>query len=343
MSTTVLENKTVAVPERKLLKVLNLSVGDHAGAGYSLSHALNKREGVQSISLRTSNNWLNYPAMGEARVYGKDGCKKIIEASDVVIFHSAVRPFFDAFGLDLEAMKAKKKFLYFHGSECRNNAVGILKDAREVMGNYEVLLSTPDLLQYVPEGVWLPVARDLTAIRKKYGMHPRDKNALENWMKEPIPQKTVFAHAPTNEELKGSPAFYKILSELINEFENVEFQSIKDVPWDTCLRMLSEVNVLYDQYLTGAYGMISVEASVFGAASFCKLSPEVCSIMEKESGQKQPFIQWLDDDELRTQSFMLAQEPKLQRKFGNLLQAYCQKMHDDVNVAQRFMGILEKT
>ena len=122
MSKTLLENKPMLGSERKLLKVLNLSVGDHAGAGYALSHALNKHGDVQSISLRTSNNWLNYPAMGEARVYGKEGCKKLIEAADVVIFHSAVRPFFDAFGLDREVMKTKKKFLYFHGSECRNNA-----------------------------------------------------------------------------------------------------------------------------------------------------------------------------------------------------------------------------
>ena len=339
MSAAVLEDAP-ATPNRTL-KILNLSVGDQAGAGYSLSHAFNKREDVQSISLRTSNNWLNYPAMAEARVYGKDGCKKLVEAADVVIFHSAVRPFFDAFGLDREAMRAKKKFLYFHGSDCRNSGLAIMKDAREVMGDYEILLSTPDLLQIIPAGFWLPVARDFDAIKEKYGLATRDKSALDNW--GALVQKTVFAHAPTNLELKGSPVFYKILTELIDTIESVEFLSIKDVPWDTCLRMLSEVNVLYDQFLTGAYGMISVEASVFGAASFCKLAPGVCSVMEEESGLKQPFIQWLDEDELRTQSFMLAQEPKLQRKFGALVQAYCQKMHDDVNVAQRFMRILEKT
>jgi hypothetical protein len=64
-------------------------------------------------------------------------------------------------------------------------------------------------------------------------------------------------------------------------------------------------------------------------------------MMEKESGLPQPFIQWLDQDELRTQSFMLVQEPKLQRKFGDMAQAYCRKMHDDLNVAERFMKIVE--
>ncbi len=335
-------NECCQGPEKKApLKVLNLCISDSGAGAFSLSHALNKFPDVESISLRTSNSWVNYPAMAEARVYGKEGCKQLVEAADVVIFHSAVRPFFDAFSLDKEVMKTKRKFLYFHGSDCRNNGVAIMEDAREVMGNYEVLLSTPDLLERVPAGFWLPVARDFDAISAKYGMADRDRNAMANW--GAFKKKTVLAHAPTNVELKGSPVFYKIITELIDTVEDVDFLSIKDVPWDTCLRMLSQVNILYDQFILGGYGMISVEAAVFGVACFCNLAPRVCDVIEKESGLPQPFIQWNNEDELRTQSFMLAQEPELQRKFGALANQYCRKMHDDINVAERFMRILEKT
>jgi hypothetical protein len=337
-----LSNENEAGLEKKApLKVLNLCISDSGAGAYSLSHALNKRSDVESISLRTSNSWVNYPAMAEARVYGKEGCKKLVEAADVVIFHSAVRPFFDAFNLDKEILKAKRKFLYFHGSDCRNNGLAIMEDAREVMGAYEILLSTPDLLDRVPNGFWLPVARDFDAIHANYAATPKDRAALENW--GAFKKKTVLAHAPTNVELKGSPVFYKIITEVIDTIENVDFLSIKDVPWDTCLRMLTQVNVLYDQFILGGYGMISVEASVFGAACFCNLAPRVCDVMEKESGLPQPFIQWNNEDELRTQSFMLAQEPDLQHKFGAMTTQYCRKMHDDVNVAERFMRILEKT
>jgi hypothetical protein len=318
------------------MRILNLCISDSGAGAYSLSHALNKVPGIQSINLRTSNSWVNYPTIAEIRNYGKEGCKAMIEASDVIIFHSTVRPFFSAFNLDKDKVKHKKLFLYFHGSECRNFGPAILKDTAEIIGgNYGILISSPDLLPLVPDAFWMPVARDFATLKRKYDMDARDSKALKSW-KGAI-KKTVIAHAPTNEELKGSPVFYKIITELVDNFTDLEFLSIRDVPWDTCMRMLSDVSILYDQYILGGYGMISVEAAMFGAAVFCKLNPAVADYMHKESGLPQPFIQWIDEDELRTQSFMLVQDKKLQRKFGGMARVYCQKMHDSPNVAFRFL------
>lgn len=323
-----------------MTKILNLCISDSGAAAYSLSHALNKLPDIQSISLRTSNSWVNYPAIAEVRNYGEEGCRKIVEQSDVIVFHSAVRPFFSALHLDKDKLKDKQIFLYFHGSECRNYGPGIIKDAYDVLG-YEpqILLSTPDLLERVPAGFWLPVARDFKAIKNRYGLAVRDERALKSW--PGLKRKTVVAHAPTNIELKGSPVFYQVITELVEGLPDVEFLSIKDVPWDTCLNMLSGVNILYDQFILGGYGMISVEAAIFGAAVFCKLAPQVCDIITKESGLPQPFIQWNDQDELRTQSFMLVQDRKLQIKFGKMAHDYCVKMHDDLNVAKRFMKLVD--
>jgi len=338
-----LKAPSVPPPDNSKLKVLNLSTQDMAGAGYCLSHALNKLGDVQSINLRTSNNYINYPSIAEARFYGKEGCKKIVEDADVVVFHTAVRPFFDAFELDREKLKGKRKFVYFHGSECRNMGEQILKDAKDVMGDFEILVSTPDLLTHVPEenSHWMPVARDFQTIKAKYGDNPLDVAALRDWAE--LNKKTVLGHAPTNLQLKGSATFYKVITEVVETLEGVEFLSIKNLPWDSCLRHLRDVNVLYDQHVIGSYGMVAVEASVFGAAVFCKLKPDVAAFLEREAGVKQPFIQWIDEDELRTQSFMLAQDLKLQQEFGRKTQEFCHRLHDDVNVALRFMKVLERT
>ncbi len=330
-------------PEKTKLKVLNLSTQDMAGAGYSLSHALNKLGDVQSINLRTSNNYLNYPTMAEARFYGKEGCKKIVEDADVVVFHTAVRPFFDAFGLDREKMREKNKFVYFHGSELRNYGEQILKDAKDVLGDFQILVSTPDLLGYVPKenSHWLPVARDFQAIKTIYGENALDQAALKGWAE--LKRKTVLGHAPTNLQLKGSALFYEIITEVNETLEDVDFQGIRDLPWDSCLRLLRNVNILYDQNVIGSYGMIAVEASIFEAAVFCKLKPDVSAFIEKEAGLKQPFIQWIDKDELRTQSFIIAQDKQLQQEFGKKTYEFCHRLHDDINVASRFMRILERT
>jgi hypothetical protein len=124
--------------------------------------------------------------------------------------------------------------------------------------------------------------------------------------------------------------------------DNVEFINIEAQQWDSCMRLLKSVDVLYDQFVLGGYGMVSVEASIFGAAIFCKLDPAASALMEKESGMRQPFIQWLDSDELKVQSHALVDKPELQKAFAVNAANYCQKMHDDPNVAERFLKILEK-
>ncbi len=334
---------TPKVGEPHRLRVLNLATQDMAGAGYCLSHALNKIDGVQSINLRTSNNYINYPSMTEARHYGQSGCKAIVEDAEVVVFHTAVRPFIDAFQLDKERLKGKKKFLYFHGSELRNYGEQLIKDATDVIGNFTVLVSTPDLLKLVPKDYdahWMPVARDFQAIKSKYGDNEIDLSAVEAW--GALKRKIVFGHAPTNLQLKGSALFYKIITELVETLDDVEFLSIKDLPWDSCLRLLRTVNVLYDQHIIGSYGMVAVEASIYNAAVFCKLKPDVATFLEKEAGMPQPFIQWLDEDELRTQSFIIAENAEARREFGRKTNAFCRKLHDDYNVAARFLSLVER-
>ena len=81
----------------------------------------------------------------------------------------------------------------------------------------------------------------------------------------------------------------------------------------------------------------------FLALLFLQAKPEVAAFLEYEAGVNQPFIQWLDEDELRTQSFMIAQDPKLQLEFGGKAMDFCYRLHDDLWVAMRFMRILEKT
>jgi hypothetical protein len=334
------------------VKVLNACFTDSGAAAYSLSHALNKVPGISSINLRTSNSFVNYPTLAEVRYYGEENCKRMIEDSDIIVFQTSVRPFFSALHLDPEKIKKKKLMLYFQGSEARHLGAQIIEDAGKLMGHYQLLVSTPDLLPgcnealekvFPGEGrkaIWLPVARDFQQLKAQFGMAPRDRKALKQW--KGVARKTVICHAPTNLEIKGSAQFYPVITELVETLQEVEFLSIKDVPWDTCMRLLSTIDILYDQCVLGGYGMISVEASIWGTSIFCKLLPEVITVMQKESGVPQPFIQWETPDDLRTQSFMLAQEPKLRKKFGTLAWNYCWTMHDDLNVAERFLKIADQ-
>jgi len=308
---------------------------------------------ISAINLRSNDNYITYPTIAEIRHYNEMSCRQMAYDADVVVFHTAVLPFYSALHLDKSRMKGKKLLLYFHGSDCRTFGQQIMKQADEYMGKHEVLVSTPDLkLTYAPDAHWMPVARSFSEIKRDYSMCNQDQHALRNFKADKI--KILLGHAPTSQARKGSDIFYKVITELVEAFPNAEYVGIQNQPWANCLRMMSNINIFYDQCLIGAYGCAAVEASIFKAAVFCLLDPDVMAMMEKESGLPNPFIQFAnpvasqekhelvpDTDILRTQSYMLVDNPKLQRKFGKMAYAYCKKMHDEKPVAERFLKIVE--
>lgn len=334
------------------MKILNLCFADSAGAAYTLSHALNKLDGISSINLRANNNYINYPSIAEIRNYNEASCRGMVYESDIIVFHTAIKPFYTALHLDKKEMKDKKKLLYFHGSDARAFGGQILKQADELMKDYDVLVSTPDLKEIVPQAHWMPVCRSFSEIRRTYGLCNQDVKALKKF--KAAKRKVVLGHAPTSQQRKGSEIFYKVITEMVEAFPNAEYQSMQNMPWDSCLRAMANLTIYYDQCVIGSYGMAAVEASIFKSAVFCLLRPDVIEIMEKESGLRNPFIQFGDVerskeegkllpdlDVLRNQSYMLIDNQRLQRKFGKMAYDYCKKMHDEKPVVKRFLKIVD--
>lgn len=324
------------------MKVLNLCFADMAGAGYTLAHALNKRKDVQAINIRANNNYIDYPTIAEMRYYREETCRQMVYSADVVVFHTAIKPFFSGLHLDAAQLKDKKKLLYFHGSDVRTYGKDIVKQAEEMfgVGGYETLVSTPDLLRLIPTGVWMPVARPIDEIKRVYGMCGQDHRALKAF--DGDIRKVVVTHAPTSQERKGSALFFRIITELILNNPLVEYQVVQNFTWDQCLRVMARTNVYYDQHVIGAYGLAAIEASIFRAAVFCRLDPDVIEIMEREFPTvKNPFIQWADDDDLRSKSKLLTENPSLARKFGTKGYEYAKTVHDEKPVADRFMKVVE--
>jgi hypothetical protein len=101
------------------------------------------------------------------------------------------------------------------------------------------------------------------------------------------------------------------------------------------------MDVYYDQCIIGAYGLASVEASIFNSAIFCKLNSQVLDVIKKETGLVSPFIQWETEQELKERSYALVKDPKIRAQFGKLSNTYCKAVHDEKPVAERFIKTVE--
>ena len=322
------------------MKVLNISFADSAGAAYTLSHALNKQKGIQAVNMRANDNYINYPTIGAFRNYDMETIKRMIMKTDVLVFHTAMMPFMVTFKLTKQDLVDKKKIIYFHGSDLRTYGTEIIEQADQYWGDYEILVSTPDLLELVPRGAhWMPVCRSFSELRSKYMPSKKDEKALASFGEERV--KVQLGHAPTNPEIKGSNVFFRVITEVVKQYEHAEYSAIHNLPWDSCLRRMAQLDIFYDQCVLGAYGLAAVEAGAFKLPVVCPLKPGVIDAMKEITDQPPPFIQFKTEPKLVEMSLMLCMDPKGRKMFGDMAYDYCKSVHDEKPVVERFLEIVE--
>jgi hypothetical protein len=322
------------------MKILNLCFQDMAGSAYTLSHAINKHTSHNAINLISTATFAEHPSFAQMQDYSPHACRQMTEKADVIIFHSAVLPYYQGLSLSQKVLEDKKKFLYFHGSEARFYGKELIAQADEYMKDYTVLVSTPDLLLGCPkEAEWLPVTRSFNEIRR-IGLSDRDKQALESFCTPK--ERVIFSHAPSDENKKGSKTFYSAMTRLLRELPTVAFTTIRNQPWQSCLRLLSGTDVYLDQDppFAGAYGVVSVEASIFNVPCVCKMQQPVIEIINKVTGLHSPFITFTDEEELKAKLYLLATDKELREKFGNLTHDFCKQLHDEKPVVDKFMKLI---
>ena len=247
--------------------------------------------------------------------------------------------------LDPREIKKKKTILYFHGSELRNLGDEIMQEADEFMGEHKIIVSTLDLLPKVPKGAeWLPTCRSFNEIYNRYGRAGKDKSALASFG---VPRKKVtFTHAPTSEVTKGSAIFYRVMTQLMKALPYVLFKPIRHQPWSNVLRILPDVDVMFDRNppanMDTGYGNVAVEASVFKVPTVTKINNEMIKSIKEHTGFDNPFVAFKQEDDLMDLLIQLAEQPKLRKMLGTLSHAYCKAVHDEKPVAEKFMKIIEE-
>ena len=329
------------------MKIVNLCFQDFGGGAYTLSHAINKifRGKHQAINVRSTGDYIAYPAIVEMKNYTVPLVQKMVYNADVVVYHSWFKPYFEGLMLDPTLMQNKKNILFFHGSELRNYGEDIIKQADELVGNYKILVSTLDLLPLVPKDAeWLATCRSFSEISHRYGLCNQDRRALRSF--GVTQRKVVFTHAPTSEVTKGSALFYRVMTQIMKVLPYVLFKPIRHQPWANVLRILPTVDVMFDrnppeEFGTG-YGNVAVEASVFKVPTVTKLSKQFVETMKRETGFDNPFIAFKNEDELMDKVIQLAENEKVRRICGELSYKYCKAVHDERPVAERFMRIVEE-
>ena len=162
-------------------------------------------------------------------------------------------------GLDLSIWEilGKKYVLHYHGSEIRHRKESMFyKHLPKIK-----FVSTPDLLQYANNSIWIPNPSPITPIL--FDNLKEDKNVK------------IF-HAPSDRTIKGTDTIIKVVQDLKDQGFNIDLQIVENQPYELVHEAMKKSDIVIDWINPdyGIYGMVSIEAMSYGKPVICTLNPE---------------------------------------------------------------------
>ena len=127
------------------------------------------------------------------------------------------------------------------------------------------LVSTPDLLEFVPGAILMPGPVDLNRWKSR---PPRTV---------PItPQDPVrILHAPSDREIKGTKYVIDAVERLKAAGYPVELLMLEGIPHDQVVDFCDTADLAVDQLMIGAYGTVSIEMMAKGVPVICRIRDDL--------------------------------------------------------------------
>lgn len=140
-----------------------------------------------------------------------------------------------------------------------------------------VFVSTPDLLQWLPQATWCPVVVDSS-----------------RWREATAPRRAagppVVVHAPSQRWLKGTDLIEPMLRRLAAEGV-IEYRQVVGVPHALMPAFYAEADIVLDQFLLGSYGVAACEALAAGRLVIGHVDSSTRSRVREHTGLELPVLE----------------------------------------------------
>lgn len=143
-----------------------------------------------------------------------------------------------------------------------------------------VFVSTPDMLETVPNATWLPVVVD-----------------PQVWATDTVPlqrDRPRVVHAPSNGWLKGSDLIDPLMTEL-DAAGVIEYRTLRGLDRAGMRREYREADIVLDQFVLGLYGVAAAEAMAAGRVVVAYVGDAVRQHVRGATGEDVPIIEAAPD------------------------------------------------
>lgn len=246
---------------------------------------------------------------------------------------------------DLAVLRALGKRIVFHfcGCEVRNRAITLSK--YEISGCSEcisqvcigkrhpdpsradvVLVSTPDLLEFVPGALLMPGPVDL----QKWT--PRPPRTTPISAADPV----RILHAPSDREIKGTRHLVAAVERLKSAGYPVELTMLEGVAHEKVVEFCNTADIAVDQLMIGAYGTVSIEMMAKGVPVVCRIRDD----LRAHYPDSLPIISAGPDDIYEALAGLI-QRPDMWESLGRRGIEYVQGHHEMHKIAARTLALYD--
>jgi len=320
---------------------------DARGISYGRS-SLNDSDGIETFDPASCSSWAAGRAM---QLAFQQRVMAGIAWADVVHWHfnaSAV-PF--EFDLRWAARLRKARIVEFHGTDIRTpeiagrdnpyirrlftgspSAYGISLESSRVTQRrfarygFVPLLPGRELEAYIQPGIFSQHYATNVALRvSNYAPSFPDPGA----------KKPLIVHLPSNPVIKGTSVVLKAIEEIRDECD-FEFRLVEGLPHAEAMGIVSQADIVLDQFLIGMYGLSALEGMAHGKPTVVYLAPRIADLL----GPGLPLVNSSPDDLSRTLVELIA-DGERRHRLGVAGRQYVERVHDSSVVACGLLEIYE--
>ncbi|MFF0266516.1 glycosyltransferase family 4 protein [Kribbella sp. NPDC004536] len=171
-----------------------------------------------------------------------------------------------------------------------------------------VFVTTPDLLEFVDNGIWLPLAVDVEEFASTQPVLERE-----------VP---VVLHAPSASALKGSAYVDPVLTDL-DARGLIKYNRVQGLPHAELAEMVKSADIVVDQFLLGSYGVFACEAMAAGRVTVGHIADPVRDLLPAEL----PIAEATPDNLAEVIERLVA-ERDTARKIADAGPSYVRDLHD---------------
>ena len=190
-----------------------------------------------------------------------------------------------------------------------------------------VVVSTPDLLEYVDGAVYIPNPVDLApweALRKEQMVTRNSDDDL------------VVVHAPTNREIKGTRHIVAAIERLQGEGLPFQLRIYEGIAQEELRRLYATADLAIDQLMVGWFGVFAIELMALGI-------PVVARIREDLQGIHPDLpIEHADPTTLTETLRKLLLSPDRRADLAERGPAYVRAHHNPATISQQFLELYER-